>query len=120
MRRRLTTDTLLIGAGIIAGTVVSVILMSSGWLVLAGPGAMGLAMLAVTLVNRRRYGPAHGSFARFFWLAGSLMLASALVAFADPRHVATMMPILSAAIAAPFLAVRGGTDDRECARHPWV
>lgn len=90
---------LVLALGIIAACLVAVSV--SGWWVLAGPAVMAAALVGAHALGRR-LGTLDTPWRVTLTMVGALMLASAIVAFADTQAVAYTLPILAAAVAAPL------------------
>ena len=99
---RMRVMSLVLAAGVLASTVVSL---------LAGDG-LGFAVVAplvVAVVVAVQVGPGSAGEKRRAMkpaaiLAGSVILASLIVVFANPDKLALIMPVLGVAAAAPALA----------------
>lgn len=90
MKRNSVFPPLLLAAGVLAATAVSLLSSTSLAWALAGPAIlMGTIVLAVAMVERV-------VSARTMILGGGVFLAGAIVAFADASAVPLMMPILGA------------------------
>lgn len=90
MIRNSVFPALLLAAGILAATAVSLLSSTSLAWALAGPAIlMGTIVAAVAMVERAVSG-------RAMILGGGVFLACAIVAFADASSVPMMMPILGA------------------------
>ncbi len=97
IHRRSLVPPLLLAAGILAATAVSLRSSESFAWALAGPFVM-----AATVVGFRRR--AHSRRQRFatVLVSSAIFIAGAIVAVADPAGVPLMMPILGACAAMPL------------------
>ncbi len=88
---------LLVGAGVIVATLIAVLAAESGWLVLAGPLLLALAVVSADVVNSRLRGRASSPSWSALFLGGSFLLAGFIVALRDPNLVKPLIPTLGAA-----------------------
>lgn len=95
---------LILALGILASAGVASIVPASGWLVMAGPLVMALAMIAAGLVDWRLNGTYPGKLKVALILGAIFLLASSIVALRDPSRVSTLLPILGAGAAFPLIA----------------
>jgi len=109
MKRANVLPALLIAAGVIGGTVLSLITESAGWLVMSGPLLLSLAVLGSNVLQHRLEGVPSGRFRQTLTLAASVLLASTLVAWNAPESVAIMLPILGGGVVIPFATGPCGT-----------
>lgn len=87
---------LLLGAGIILSTLISVLTVNSAWFVMAGPAVLALILLYAEVLSRRLQGKSpRPSFAAQI-MASSLVLAALIVTTRNPNFVATLIPIMGA------------------------
>jgi hypothetical protein len=89
-------SSLLAGMGIIVATLVSKLAAGSGWLVLAGPLVLAIAFVGADLVNSRLQGKSLRPSPAVLIMAGTFLLASAIVV-RNPNVVATLIPIVGMA-----------------------
>jgi hypothetical protein len=89
----------ILATGIVCSTVVANLASDSRWLVLAGPGVMAIAMLAVGTIDHRLYGASRARVWTALILGGALILAGLIVAQRDPALVAINLPIFGGASA---------------------
>lgn len=88
---------LLVGAGIIAATRIAVLTAASGWLVVAGPLVLALAVGCADMLESRLRGLPSGPSWAARILCGTFLLASPILAYRDPNLVKTMIPAMGAA-----------------------
>ena len=88
---------LLIGTGIVASTLVAVLAAPSGWLVLAGPLLLALAVVSADVLDSRLRGASSGPSRAALILGGAFLLAGVIVAVRDPSLVKTLIPVFGAA-----------------------
>lgn len=88
---------LLVGTGIVVSTLITVLAAESGWLVLAGPLLLALAVVSADVLGSRRGGESSGPSWAALLMAGALLLASWIVFLRDPGLVETLLPILGVA-----------------------
>jgi hypothetical protein len=88
MKRTTLVPHVLMAIGIMASTLVAVVTSHSPWLVLGSPVLMTLAMVAATLVSHRLHGDSQGTLRLALSLGAVLVLATGILAFADPTFVA--------------------------------
>ena len=100
MTRRAGSDlgpSLLIGTGIVVATLVAVLSAGSGWLVLAAPLVLTLAVVGAGMMSARLGGESWTPSWAALILGGSFLLASWIVALRDPSLVGTLLPVFGAA-----------------------
>ncbi len=85
---------LVLGIGIVAATFLSVLAAGSGWLVLAGPLALSLAIVGADVMSSRLRGEASGPSWASLIVASVFFLVSGVVMLRDPALVKTLMPML--------------------------
>jgi len=90
------TPSLLIAAGILVSTYIAGLTEKSGWLVLAAPLLLSLAILAADVLSSRLTGRPSGPSLVALLLAGSFILAS-LIVIRDPSLVRILIPLNGAA-----------------------
>lgn len=115
MKRFVLLPSVILGLGIIASTVLALLTSQWGWWVMTGPLLLVLAMVAASEIGRRRFGFSRRPSRLLLIQGGSLILASAIVAVADPFYVAIMLPILGSGATAsllPSLVGKRGADGR--------
>jgi hypothetical protein len=88
------TPSLLIAAGILVSTYVAGLIAKSGWLVLAAPLLLSLVILAADVLISRLRGTPSGPSPVALLSAGSILLASIIVALRDPGLVKTLIPVI--------------------------
>jgi hypothetical protein len=88
------TPSLLIAAGILVSTYVAGLITKSGWLVLAAPLLLSLVILATDVLISRLRGTPSGPSPVALLSAGSILLASIIVALRDPGLVKTLIPVI--------------------------
>jgi hypothetical protein len=99
---------LLVAAGILLSTLLAGLAARSGWLVLAGPLLLALAVVSADLLSARLRGKSARPSPAALLLAGSFLLACAIVALRDPGLVKTLPPILGGAAWVALLRRDGG------------
>ena len=105
------TPSLLVGTAIVFATSVAVLAVKSGWLVLAAPLILVLAIVGADVLARRLRGPSSGPSPAALILGATFLLAGAIVTFRDPSRVSTLIPIVGVA-AWVILLMRPGTASR--------
>ena len=85
---------LILAAGILGATIVSMLAAESAWWVLAGPLIMALATVVAVLAERRVHGPSRGAMAAALIFGAAMVLAGVILAVKNPLGVAVAMPIL--------------------------
>jgi len=104
---------LLVGVGIVAATFVAVLAAGSGWLVLAGPLVLALAVVGADVLGSRLRGkPARPSLIALS-IGGSFLLAGLIVALRDPSLVKTLIPVIGIT-SWPALMLRPGGPRKTC------
>ncbi|MEM6794375.1 MAG: hypothetical protein AAF725_10350 [Acidobacteriota bacterium] len=96
------TPSLLLAAGILAGTAIAALF--DGFWVLAGPLALALATVTAGWLQERisvdrRF---TGALSRSLFLACVVLVAATIIALGDPARVAAMVPILGACASVPI------------------
>jgi len=86
---------LLLGFGVLASTILSVLFSHSAWLVLLGPATMATVMIGTSAL-----GPLPNvARRRAVWmsiiLGAALILASVIVAIGEPEMLALVLPVLA-------------------------
>ena len=94
---------IILALGMLASSGVAVITSASGWLVMAGPLVMALAMAGAGLVDYRLSGAYPGTLRVALILGAAILLAGAIVAGRDPGRVATLLPILGSSASIPLI-----------------
>ncbi len=107
------SPSLLVASGIIVGSLVAVRTDQTGWMALAGPLVLALAVVSADIVNSRLRGKSSGPSAASLLLAGGFMLASSILASSNPGVVKTLIPIMGAGSWAVLLLP---SDKRETCR----
>jgi hypothetical protein len=87
---------LLVGTGIILSTFVATLAAGSGWLVLAGPLLLVLAVVGADVLDSRLKGKSSGPSPAALILGTTFLLAGAILV-RDPNHVRTLIPIVGIA-----------------------
>ena len=95
---------LIVGVGILVATFIAGRTAASGWLVLAGPLLLALAVVGADLLASRLRGEFRGPSWAALILAGTSLLAAAIVADRDPSLVKTLVAINGAGAWVPLLA----------------
>jgi len=85
---------LLVGVGILVATFVAKRAVAYGWWVLAGPLLLALAILGADLLASRLRGQYSAPSWAALFLAGACLLASLIVAFREPSHVSSFIPVI--------------------------
>jgi uncharacterized protein YqgC (DUF456 family) len=88
------TPSLLIAAGILVSTYVAGLTANSGWIVLVAPLLLSLVILAADVLISRLRGTPSGPSPVALLSAGSILLASIIVALRDPGLVRTLIPVI--------------------------
>lgn len=103
-RNMILIASVIVAAGILGGTLLSVAMASSGLWILSGPAAMAAAVIAAAYV----LDPIRsGSVVAGYVLAAAVLAAGGLLASSDPSSLLSMMPIIGAA-GGGVLVVDGG------------
>jgi uncharacterized membrane protein SirB2 len=105
------TPSLLVGIGIILATLVAVLTAKSGWLILAGPLVLAVAVIGADVLARRLRGASSSPSPAAVILGAAFLLAGAIVTFRDPSQVASLIPIVGVT-AWVALLMRPGTTAR--------
>ncbi len=88
---------LLVGLGIIVGTLVAKVAAGFGWWVMAGPVLLAAAVVCADLVEARlkgkRSAPSYGAL----MIAGSFLAAGFIVTLRDPSLVKLLIPVIGPA-----------------------
>ena len=87
---------LLVAVGIVVSTFIAVLAAESGWLVLAGPLLLALAVVGADVLDSRLRGKPSGPSAAALILGGAFVLAG-LIVVRDPTLVKTLIPIVGVA-----------------------
>lgn len=104
---------IILALGILVSTGVATITSASGWLALAGPLVLALAMAGAGMVDYRLNGSAPDKLRGALLLGAIFLLAGAILALRDPSRVAVLLPILGGAAVVPLVA---STDRRDSKR----
>ncbi|MDP9120106.1 MAG: hypothetical protein M3O15_01865 [Acidobacteriota bacterium] len=80
----------------------------ASWTAAAGPLLLGLALVGIDIVQRRRSGRGSLPAPGVLLLAAALLAACGIVASGDPGRLAGMFPILGSSVVAPVLLRREG------------
>jgi len=95
---------LVVAAAILVSTWLAVQAAGSGWLVLAGPLLLAIAIVSAdTLKRRLDPAAAHPALVAFV-LAIAVLCSATIVALSDPTRVAVLLPVLGAGGWLPLLA----------------
>ena len=87
---------LLLGAGIVTATWSAALAAESGWLVMAGPLLLALAITAADAMARRLRGERTMPSPVALILAGALFLAGLVADVRDPNLIMTLIPLVGA------------------------
>jgi preprotein translocase subunit SecG len=87
---------LLIAVAIIASTYVAGLTAKSGWLFLAAPLLMSLAILGADVMNSRLRGNPSGLSRVALWVTGSFLLSCLIITLIDSALVKTLIPTVGA------------------------
>jgi uncharacterized protein YqgC (DUF456 family) len=91
------TPSLLIAIAILASTYIAGLTQKSGWLFLAAPLLMSLAILGADVLNSRLKGRSPSGPSRAALIsAGSFLLSCLIVSFIDRNLVKTVIPLIGA------------------------
>lgn len=101
------TSSLVVGAAILASTGLAAHAAGSGWLVLAGPLLLAIAIVAADMLKSRLEGKAARPTSVALILTGAIVLAGSIVALRDPGLVVTLLPAIGAAGWIPLLRPAG-------------
>jgi hypothetical protein len=87
---------LLVGAGIILATLIAALAAKSGWLVMAAPLTLALAVVGADVLDSglRRESPVPSPAALI--LGGAVLLAGLIVSVRDPNLVRTLISLVGA------------------------
>jgi uncharacterized protein YqgC (DUF456 family) len=85
---------ILVALAIIVCTAIAVRTSHSAWMVLVGPLLMALAIVGADVLASRLRGKPSGPSWGALILGTALLVACVILAFGNPTHVASMMPIL--------------------------
>jgi hypothetical protein len=88
-------SSLVVGTGIILATLVTKRAAGYGWLVLAGPLLLALALVGSDVLNSRLRGKSSRPSPAALILGAAFLIAGAIVR--DPNSVATLIPIVGMA-----------------------
>jgi hypothetical protein len=103
---------LLVGVGIVVATFVAALAAESGWLVLAGPLLLALAVVGADVLGSRLRGKSLRPSWTALLLGGSFLWAGLIVALRDPILVKTLIPVVGVT-AWPAL-MRPGSPRKTC------
>jgi len=87
---------MVVGAGIVLSTLIAVLGGKTGWLFLAGPLFLALAVVSADVLHSRLKGRSSGPSWAAVLLAGAFLLAGMIVS-RDPNLVSTLIPICGSA-----------------------
>lgn len=88
---------LVIGAGILASTLVALLAAESGWWVLTGPLLLAATVIAADVLDSRLRGdPSGPTRAALLW-AGMFLVTGLIVTLRDPSLVKTLLPVIGPA-----------------------
>ena len=100
MRRKHWLDlapSFLVAAGIVVATLVTVRAAQSGWLILAGPLLLALAIVGADVLASKLKGKTLGPSWTALFLGGACLLAGFITTLRDPNLVKTLIPALGIA-----------------------
>jgi hypothetical protein len=103
------SSSLLVAIGILVSTFVAARAAGSGWLVLAGPLLLALAVVGADVLNARLRGESSGPSWAALLMGGSCLLAGLIVTLRDPSLVKTLMPIIGMAAWVTVLRPENGS-----------
>jgi hypothetical protein len=99
---------MLVAVGILVSTFVAARVAGSGWLVLAGPLILALAVVGADVLNARLRGESSSPSWAVLLMGGACLLAGLIVAFRDPASVKAFMPIIGMAAYVTVLRPESG------------
>jgi hypothetical protein len=85
---------LVLAAGIVVSTLAALLAARSGWLVLAGPLLLALAVVGADVLDSRLRGRSSRPSRAAFLLGGAFLWAGLIVALRDPGLVKTLVLVL--------------------------
>lgn len=100
MKRTVIGYSLLLAAALIAATIISVNTPDTPAYAMLAPLLLSVTIVAVGARCEQRF---RGTLRLALVLGLALVAACAIMAFKDPTNVATMLPILGAAVLAPII-----------------
>jgi len=103
------TPSILVAVGIVASTFVAARAAGFGWLVLAGPLLLALAVVGADVLNARLRGESPSPSWAALIMGGSCLLAGLIVTLRDPALVKTIMPIIGMAAWVTVLRPESGS-----------
>lgn len=106
---------LLVGAGIVVSTLIAVLAAQAGWLVMAGPLLLALAVVSADVLDSRVRGESSGPSVASLMLGGAFLLAGLIVTLRDPGLVKTLIPVIGGASCVPLL-LRSKSRRKTCSR----
>ena len=95
---------ILLAAGLLVSTAISVWSSDAGWWVLSGPLLLALTLVAADVLAARSRGISRGPSWSAVISGLSLVLACTLIALLEPAQVAMMLPILGGGVAVAVLS----------------
>lgn len=105
---------LVVAAGIIVSSLVAMLAAESGWLVLAGPLCLALAVVSADVLRSRLKGEPSGPSPAALLVGGAFLLAGGIVALRDPSLVKTLVPVLGPAAWVALLQPRPEGGRKAC------
>lgn len=118
-RFRSLVPALLLAAGVLGTTALSLWSATSLAWALAGPLALAVVVVAARALDRRLLGRTD-SYGAAMILAGAVFGGGAMVAFADAASVPAFMPILGACAAMVLMPRRSVPKEGRCSHGSWV
>jgi len=95
---------LVLATGILASTGVALLAEEGMGFAVVAPLIMAATVLVAAQAGRGSFGERRRAMIQASILAGSVVVASLIVVFANPEKLALVMPVLGVAAAAPVLA----------------
>lgn len=95
---------LVVAAGIVAATFVAVLAAKSGWLVMAGPLLLGLAVVSADVLGSRLRGESAVPSWPALLLGATFLVAGVIVTLREPSLVKTLIPTIGSSAWVLFLS----------------